>query len=70
LNTKIQPRENPLPGITKNQIDEIINQASEILKIVAFHYANGDLYFHTISHGGAKDLVFWLKSGRDHHNSA
>ena len=70
LHTKIHPRENPLPGITKNQIDEIINRASELLKIVALQYANGDLYFHTISRGGAKDLIFWLKSGRDHHSSA
>jgi hypothetical protein len=70
LHTKIHPRENPLPGITKNQIDEIINRASEILKIVALQYANGDLYFHTIARGDAKDLIFWLKSGRDHHASA
>ena len=69
LDTKIHPRENPLPGITKNQIDEIINRAAEILKIVILQYANGDLHFHTIARGDAKDLIFWLKSGRDHHNA-
>ena len=70
LHTKIHPRDNPLPGITKNQIGEIINRASEMLKIVILYYANGDLYFHTVARGGAKDLIFWLKSGRDHHHSA
>jgi hypothetical protein len=70
LHTRIHPRENPLPGITKQQIDEIIKKASDILSEVAFRYTHGELNFHTISRGGAEDLIFWLKSGRDHHSSA
>lgn len=70
LHTRIHPRENPLPGITKYQIDEIIKQASALLRVVAFRYTGGELNFHTISRGGAEDLVFWLKSGQDHHSRA
>jgi hypothetical protein len=70
LHTRIHPRENPLPGISKPQIDEIIKRASDTLSVVAHRYVGGDLNFHTIAQGGAEDLVFWLKSGRDHHSSA
>jgi hypothetical protein len=70
LNTRISPRENPLPGINKNQIDKIIELASDILKVVEFHYSAGDLFFHTISRGGAEELIFWLKAGQAHHSVA
>ena len=70
LNTKISPRNNPLPGITRTQIEKIIELASEILKKVEFYYSRGDLYFHTISRGGAKDLIFWLKAGQKYHTTA
>lgn len=66
LNTKIYPREYPLPGINKRHVDEIIYRASEILKVVAIQYTNSELYFHSESYGGAKDLVYWLKSSRDY----
>lgn len=69
LNTRIHPRGNPLPGITKNQIDDIIERASEILSDVASQYTGDDFRFYAIGRGGAEDLIFWLKSGRDHHSS-
>jgi HEPN superfamily AbiU2-like protein len=70
LHTRISPRENPLPGINKNQVNEIIKQASDILSVVAFRYTGGELNFHTVSRGGAEDLIFWLKSGQEHYSSA
>ncbi len=69
LRTRILPRENPLPGITKSQIDKIAKLASTILSTVALHYTHGELVFHTISRGGAEDLIFWLKSGQEHQAS-
>ena len=67
LNTVIKPREYPLPGIHKDQIDLILNLATKILNSVIQNYENGELNFHTISHGGADTLIFWLKAGKDHH---
>jgi len=70
FNTTIRPRENPLPGISKPQINEIIKLATRLLKSVSFHFGGGDLYFHTIARGGAEELIFWLKAGHEHHSSA
>lgn len=67
-NTAIRPRENPLPGISKSQIDEIVRLAARLLQTVSFHFGGGDLYFHTVARGGGDDLVFWLKAGREHHS--
>ena len=67
LNTVIKPREHPLPGIHKAQIDLILGLASNILSSVVQNYENGELNFHTISQGGADTLIFWLKAGKDHH---
>jgi len=68
LNTKISPKENPLPGINKNQIDQILTLAKGFLNTISFRYAGGQLVFHTISRGGAEELIFWLKAGREHHS--
>jgi len=65
LYTTISPSEHPLPKIDKQQLDQILSEASEILKAVFLHYSRGDLYFHTIAPGKADDLIFYLKSGRD-----
>ena len=68
LNTVIQPRENPLPEINRAGIKRIIDLASDILQTIAIHYSIGDLNFHTISRGGAEDLIFWLRAGQEHHS--
>ena len=64
LNSVIKPLENPLQGISKEQIDTIVKTAADILNFVLQHYENAELYFHTISPGGAETLVFWLKNGK------
>jgi hypothetical protein len=68
LNTVIRPRENPLPGINKTQIDQILKLATDILKVVSLHYSDADVNFHTIARGGAEDLIFWLKAGQEYHS--
>lgn len=67
LNTFIKPSGHPLPGIHKEHMDLIVELASNILRTVFQHYAGGDLYFHTIARGDAKDLIFWLSQGREFH---
>jgi hypothetical protein len=64
LNTVIKPLENPLPGVSKEQIDIILKTAAAILNSVLQNYDNGELNFHTISPGGADSLIFWLKTGK------
>jgi hypothetical protein len=66
--TLIRPREKPLPGINKIQIEQILILAEKILKIVCLYYTKGELGFYTISRGGAEDLIFWLKAGQEHHS--
>jgi hypothetical protein len=68
LNTVISPRENPLPGINKTQIDQILKLASDILNILFLYYTGGELNFHTISQSGAETLIFWLKAGQEHYS--
>jgi hypothetical protein len=70
LRTRISPKENPLPGINKVQIDQILKLAADILNTVILHYVDSELYFHTFSLGDAKDLMFWLKAGQEHHSHA
>jgi hypothetical protein len=64
LNSVIKPLENPLPGISQEQIEMIIKKAEDILNFIIQNYDNGELYFHTISPGGAKELIFWLQKGK------
>lgn len=47
LNTVIRPLENPLPGISREQIDMILRTAANILNSVLQNYDNGELNFHT-----------------------
>jgi hypothetical protein len=64
LNSVINPSENPLPGISKEQIDMIVKKAADILNFILQHYENAELYFHTVSPGDADTLIFWLEAGK------
>jgi hypothetical protein len=67
LETTIKPRENPLPGIGRRQIDEILSLASEILNTIYQSYVDGELAFgHSLCIGGADALLYWLKLGRQY----
>ncbi len=63
LNSVINPLENPLPNISKDQIDMIINNASNILNFILKHYEDAEMYFHAACRGGAEELIFWLNEG-------
>jgi hypothetical protein len=62
LNVRIRPHEDPLPGIDRLQIDEILRFAREIMKAIYGHYGETDHAIQPIHHGGARDLIFWLKT--------
>lgn len=64
LSTRIDPLNNPLPGISKKEINEILGIAKEILNTVSGHYVDVEYCFDTVHKGGAKELLYWLKSGK------
>ena len=64
LDSVLKPLANPLPGIHKEQIDMIVKMAGDILNTILQHYENAEMYFHTMSPGGAEALVFWLRKGK------
>lgn len=64
LNSVIKPLEYPLQGVSKEQIDTIVKTAEGILNFVLQNYENAEMYFHTISPGGAETLLFWLIKGK------
>jgi len=66
LDTRIKPQENPLPGIGKTQIEQIIVLAEQILNYVYQRFDNGELRFEKIHEGGADALLFWLREGREY----
>ena len=64
LDTAIRPLENPLPGITKQQIERILKTATDFLNTVYKNYDNGFLVFHMVVPGGADALIFWLTKAK------
>lgn len=66
LNTTIKPRDNPLPGIGRSQIERILQLASAILNTIYQRYVDGELYFTPLQVGGADDLIYWLKIAKEH----
>jgi len=69
LNTKIKPKDNPLPGIGRKQIDKILNEASKILNIIYKEYIGGELAFDvTLNRGGASDLLDCLEKAKEYQN--
>lgn len=69
LNTKIKPKDNPLPGIGRKQIDKILNEASKILNVIYKEYVDSKLAFDvTIHRGGASDLLDCLEKAKEYRN--
>jgi len=66
LNTRIEPIDNPLPGIKKSQIVNIINLAEKILQsIFEIYDKDCELGFSVPTKiGGAADLIYWLKRAK------
>ena len=64
LNATNRPLVNPLPGISRESIDRILDSVTSILNQVMQYYDDSALYFHVGGSGGADTLIFWLKEGR------
>jgi hypothetical protein len=66
-NTLIKPKENPLPGISRNMIDTIVKGAEEILHSVLSRYEDKDLTFELYANAGRADtFIFWLKKAKEY----
>jgi hypothetical protein len=63
--TVIQPNENPLPGITKDQIENILLQAADILNFVLKMYDDSEMYFHAVSPGEGYVLINLLRKSKE-----
>lgn len=66
LNTRIKPQDNPLQGIGRDRIDQIIQLAEQILNLVYQHFVGGELVFESDPLGGADALIFWLKTAKEY----
>ncbi len=65
--TLLKPKENPLPGISRNTISAIIREAENILNIILRRYDNAEMTFELLANeGGADELVFWLKAAKEY----
>jgi len=64
LGTRIKPRDNPLPGIGRNEVDRILQLAGRILNVVYQHHTDGELCFRPWQIGGVEGLIYWLKAGK------
>jgi hypothetical protein len=69
-NSVVYFKKNPLPSFRKENIDSILHSFEEILNSILQYYANEELSFHTMSKGGAKTLVYWLRMGKSHRLNA
>jgi len=61
LSTTIKPDENPLPGIGRRRIDEILGLAGRILNVIYQNFVDSELAFQPFLIGGADTLLHWLR---------
>ena len=61
LTTKLLPHENPIPGIGRKNIENIVSLACQILNLVYGKYTKGELVFELVAQGDAKSLLYWLR---------
>jgi AbiU2 len=64
LRTRIEPRDDPLPGIGRSEVDRVLQLAGALLNAVYQHFADGELCFRPWQIGGVEALMYWLKAGR------
>jgi hypothetical protein len=69
LNVRLMPNDYIVPNIRKSQIEKIIQQSCAILKLINQHYSSSDIAFPSRIFGGAEDLIYWLKRGRNESNN-
>lgn len=61
LSTTIKPDENPLPGIGRRRVDEILELAGSILNVIYQDFVDSELAFQPFLIGGADALLYWLR---------
>jgi hypothetical protein len=66
LKALIDPHDNPLPGISRSLIDQIVAEASAILSYVLHQYEDSELVFEFQTVGGADLLIHWLRIAKKH----
>jgi len=70
LNTTIKPHDNPLPGIGRRDIDNILAPASRILNVIYQSHVDAELAFnHPLFIGGADALIYWLRLGKKYQDA-
>jgi AbiU2 len=68
LDTTIDPIRHPLPGINQPQVEAALCAIEQILKAVHARYSEAEICTFAPFHvGGAKDLMYWIKRGLEHH---
>jgi hypothetical protein len=66
LGARIAPHENPVPGISRSDIDAILARAGELLNAVSTHSGGAGFVFQGLpAIGGADALIGCLKVARD-----
>lgn len=67
LKSRIEPHENPLPGIARSDIDTILKRSAELLNAVGRHYGDPSFVFDMMSPlGGASSLLSCLRRAREY----
>lgn len=67
LKSRIEPHENPVPGIAKSDIDTILARAADLLNAVSRHYSDQSYVFDLMFPlGGAESLLHWLSVAKHH----
>ena len=61
LDITLEPDENPLPGIGRSQVDEILGLADRMLNVICQEYDNSVLIFRPYLTSGADVLLHWLE---------
>lgn len=62
LRAALKPRADPLPNVTRVDIEDILASGAKLINHVYHFYVNGELSFKPFGFGGGgKDLVHWLK---------
>ncbi len=65
--TLLEPKENPLPGISKDTISAIIERAEVILDTILRQFDDEtEMMYELITVGGANTLVRWLKLAKEY----
>jgi hypothetical protein len=66
LNTRLEPKENPLPGIGRRNVENALELASRFLNAVRHRYSDSLMDFRPHYYGDGNALLHQLRVARDH----